>query len=324
MLPVYQKPYQDPFQIYTMLKKERNFKTQYPDEDVINIFNEINYFYLQRYRWNSDFYHEGIQKYISGFDHLQELLNRYFDDAHLRLSLLALINCFETKLRTQIIELYGAQSSDFYLTAHYTDPSIVSMFQSDLQSQNNTILQHFYSKYSGISPEQPFPPVWKAVHCLSLGKLTKISTRLDPKLEPESEIKNKLLEFIRVPSPKAYENTLDSITWLRNLCAHFDHIIARSPQYYQSFKNGKRNVGFTLKFIDKTLYNKNPNGDRFLEHRVFAWYYEVLYTVLKNTITISSFKDEINHNLSKIQDIVQKPGYTHLGFDLESTPFTII
>ncbi len=326
----YSKDYQNPQHLLTALQSTQNFHTSLPD--INSIFDSVNYYYLQRYRWNSEFYNQKIGGYENGYDHLKELLIRYNDDIELRKNLLVLLNLFESCFKNKIVNVFGKYHPLLYVMDIYNRKTL-DYIKNSLNQQEFSTKVHFYQKYKGSAYqgiEFNYPPIWKGIHCFSLGTLCNMyDIDLNKlkliRLDRANAIKKQLRKWLSCSDAKHYHQKLNDILWLRNCVAHFDHIIGRSPEYYPPAYSSNTNnkwsnvsVGYKMKWINEKLYDSNGN----LTSKSFAWYFELLFNVLDNVLVLSEHRDLANIHIVKIHDTAKKyPGfiqnnstYTHLGF----------
>ncbi|MGL4982612.1 MAG: Abi family protein [Treponemataceae bacterium] len=132
-------------ELYKKLKEENNFKTR---SDAIEVFDQVNYFYLKRYCWERDFFNPKTRQYVGKCDHLEKLLNRYKDDIILRKNLMALLNLFESSLKSKISKTFEKYHPILYAMDIYEDSTQQHIIKA-LHNEEYSAKKHFYQKYEG-------------------------------------------------------------------------------------------------------------------------------------------------------------------------------
>ena len=341
----YIKPYKYGLDLINILKS-RSFHTTYSDSDFIEILNSISYFALNRYRWYSDFYDKETKKYIiptndPNFDHLEILLTRYYDDILLKTSSMKLINIIEDTLKNKLIEFYGNIQPLSYTQYSFTEDcqiccctlqkKIKGLIRKNDGTTINSGIDHFYRKYSGTlydSISSQHPPIWKLVNCLSFSDLIKMLT-IQNNTTKDTALHSFLTTTYGCASKNILTNRFNAIRWIRNVCAHFEHIIGRGSMFYanpsRDDRSQKNNIGSSKAtgFAKDRFYYTTRQGTTCPSVRNFVWYYEVVYLLLKATAKIPIQKTQANSYLAEIKAIVLKPEYSHLGFDQNKAKFQL-
>ena len=338
--PPYQKPYKYGLELINILKL-RGFYTAYSDSDFIKILDSISYFALNRYRWHSDFYSIRTKMYTPQFDHLEMLLTRYYDDILLKTSLMKLINIIEDTLKNRLIEFYGGRHPLSYTRYSFTkncqtccctlQKKIEELVYRNNVRTINSGIDHFHRNYNGTlynSISSKHPPIWKLVNCLSFSELIKMLT-IQNDLAEDTALQSFLITTYGCASKNILINQFNAIRWIRNVCAHFEHIIGRGIMFYanppQRHRSQKNNIGSSKAtgFAKDEFYRVTPHNNTYPNYRNFAWYYEVVYLLLKATAKIPIQKTQANSYLAEIKAIVLKPEYSHLGFDQNKAKFQL-
>lgn len=153
------------------------------------------------------------------------ITNRYEFDRELRITVFAVIERIEISVRTRLIY----QLSHLFHSNWFDDPSLfknAKFFQDNLalidkdlsKSKDESILNH-YRKYS----TRTRPPAWKTLEILSLGLLSKLYSNL-----ADSKAKNEVARSFLLPHYRVFENWLQSINIIRNICAHHGRLWDRT------------------------------------------------------------------------------------------------
>ncbi len=169
------------------------------------------FFYLKN---NSN----SVFKEGSNFD---AILDLYIFDRELRLLIMDAMERIEVAIRTAISNWMSIQ----YGAHWYTDPSLFlhTFFYEDFitavkketefhkkKKRKNPIFSHYYTKYENPS----FPASWMLAEGLSLGTWSKIFEYLGNRKDKASIAKEFNLSYI------VLQSWLQSLTFLRNICAH--------------------------------------------------------------------------------------------------------
>lgn len=153
------------------------------------------------------------------------VIDIYNFDRSFRLLLFDAIERIEIGFRTRLIyELsltYGAWW--FENPVLFRDNRLfrenLKLVDSELIRSKEVFIQEHKRKYT--TPERP--PAWKTIETLSLGHLSKLYSNLNNLPE-----KKRIAQSLGVPKPLFLESWLQSVSLLRNLCAHHSRVWNRN------------------------------------------------------------------------------------------------
>lgn len=227
----------------------------------------VSYYRLEGYWWPLQ--SDKVNHIFKPGSNFQAVVDIYEFDQKLRLLLFDAIEkieiCFRTRLIYQLSHAYGPWWFETSRLFKDTDKfkENLSLIDKELRKSREVFILEHNRKYK--TPERP--PSWKTLEILSFGHLSKIYTNLDN--IPEKEDIAKSLSF---PNSIFLESWLDSISLLRNLCAHHSRIwnrnLPRSPRIPKYFPSAwlntlpKRNKVYAFICCIKYLLNAiNPAND---------------------------------------------------------------
>ncbi|MFB7844036.1 Abi family protein [Microbacterium sp. NPDC056052] len=162
----------------------------------------------------------GKNDYLSGasFDQIVHLIER---DDELRLRLMIPLSTVEQAVRTRFAHVAGREfgCQAFYLdpTKHLSDSpdalNRIRRVKEDLQNSQHPTIAH-YRHGSDVAEV----PIWVAVEVLSFGKIAWLIESLD-----SPTMREELADFFSF-SRNTFPRTLQSLSALRNVCAHHGQV----------------------------------------------------------------------------------------------------
>lgn len=167
-----------------------------------------------------------------------QIVDYYIFDRELRLLIFDAIERIEIALRTQIIYTfctnYGAwwfEDPALY-SSNYNYSKDLNKLDEELDRSSEVFISHYNSKYT--SPQRP--PAWMALEVSSMGLLSRIYK--DLKMCPA---KKSIATHFGLGHPKILESWMQSISYVRNLCAHhsrlFNRVLTLKPTYPNNTTN---------------------------------------------------------------------------------------
>ncbi|WP_242851183.1 Abi family protein [Clostridium novyi] len=185
------------------------------EEEAKFILSNVNYYrftaYLLTFKKEDDKYKSGTS--FTMISHI------YKFDRELRNLLIGLLGNIEISFRTYIAyTLAMNHGADGYLyKSNFINDKFHERFLSTLQKEkeynsNKLFIKHHNQKYNGQLP------IWVATEIMTFGTLSKLYANLLPK--DKSYIKNNLCSV----NPKLVNAWLQSLTHIRNQCAHYGRI----------------------------------------------------------------------------------------------------
>lgn len=188
-----------------------------PDDALAaRYLSNISYYRLRAYTYPYQNNQDENQPFKDNVD-IEQVMELYTFDRHLRLLVFDAIERIEIALRTQIIYHWALQNgSHWHLHQNlYKDNSKfikhLASLQKELDRCNETFVEHYYQKYTQPSE----PPAWMSLEVTSIGLLSLIFQNL--KSCPE---KKAVTHHFGLLSTDVLENWIHNFCNVRNICAH--------------------------------------------------------------------------------------------------------
>lgn len=183
----------------------------------------ISYFRLADYWYHFEADHHTHQ--FLPDSRFEEVLACYYFDKELKVLLFKAIQTIEVAVRSKVIKHFALSCGPFWFM-DATKAVNQKRFQTNLdtikkevgRSKERYIREHF-RKYS--TPE--LPPVWKTLEVISLGELSKLFNNFN-----ESQLKHDVAHEFGLNHHKFLSSWLESLTSLRNHCAHHARVWNRA------------------------------------------------------------------------------------------------
>lgn len=185
------------------------------EEEAKFMLSNVNYYrftaYLLTFKSEGDNYKKGTT-----FELISEI---YKFDRELRGLLTALLGNIEISFRTYIAYTlamnHGASgylNKNNFIDSSFHNGFLLSLEKEKGNNSNKLFIKHHNEKYNGQLP------IWVATEIMTFGMLSKLYANLLP--GDKSYIKNNLCRV----NPKLVDTWLQSLTHIRNQCAHYGRI----------------------------------------------------------------------------------------------------
>ena len=212
--------------------------------DVISYFRLADYWYhLEANHCTHQFLPDS---------HFEEVLAYYYFDKDLKALLFKAIQTIEVAVRSKVVKHFTPTCGPFW----FMDAARAvnqRRFQANLytikkevgRSKERYIREHF-RKYT--APD--LPPVWKTLEVISLGALSKLFNNFS-----ESQLKHNVAREFGLNHHKFLSSWLESLTSLRNHCAHHARVWNRAYPLKPAMPRVMPNKWITnFTFRDGSLY----------------------------------------------------------------------
>lgn len=193
--------------------------------------NTIGYYRLKGYFFN--LYDKSTQRYINGTD-FSNILKLYYFDMELSHLLFGFISQIEVALRARLVNALLIHNDALILN----DPSVFDdkelywknqgTIASEIARSNDVFIEHNYYKHDGAIP------LWAAVEIMSFGTLSKVIKTLKTGTGSSFAILVQHYQYqsakgnMVIPSKDAFTSWTQSISIMRNICAHNSRIYNRT------------------------------------------------------------------------------------------------
>lgn len=199
--------------------------------EAAHILSNISYYRLRAYMMPLQRDNDPTHTFLPNTT-FRQIVEYYIFDRKLRLLIFDAIERIEIALRTQIIYTY----SNTYGAWWFEDPSLYSnnynyskdlaKLDEELDRSSEVFIDHYNNKYT--TPQRP--PAWMSLEVSSMGLLSKIYR--DLKICPA---KKSVSAYFGLGHPKILESWMQSISYVRNICAHhsrlFNRVLTLKPTY---------------------------------------------------------------------------------------------
>ncbi len=199
--------------------------------EVEKALKSVGFYRLRGYSFN--LYDNAVKKYIPGTK-FEDVFNLYQFDEKLSVLIFSAITKIEVVLRVRLAEallIHGEplilqDSSIFKDKKQYWQN--MSAISSEISRSNDVFIKHNFDNHDGEVP------VWAAVEVLSFGTLSKIIKNLKTGTGSTYSILATNYQYqsekgIQVtPSKKMFSSWVQSVSVLRNMCAHHSRIYNRT------------------------------------------------------------------------------------------------
>lgn len=233
-----------------------------PDNNAIEVLDTIGYYRLKGYSFH--FYNKVTGRYQEGtsFSDIVKLYHFDFRLSHLVFSFLSQI---EVSLRARFVSALLLHNDPLILN----DPSIFrdkedywknqSNIASEIARSKDVFIIHNFDNYDGAIP------LWAVVEVMSFGTLSKVIKNL----KTETAAYNAIVQHYRftslsgnliVPSKDMLTSWVQSVSVLRNICAHnsriYNKVISTTPRLIDADKvnpqpryNGVYQILLAMKYL---------------------------------------------------------------------------
>lgn len=169
----------------------------------------------------------------------EAIIDLYNFDRELRFLVYDAIERIEISFRSVLVnQMCTAHGSNWYDDFQFAqdEPRFnenLNKINEELDRSKEEFIRHHETTYGKTS----YPPAWKTMQVLSFGTLSKVYSNINTSL-PE---KNTIARFLGMPNYVYLVSWMQSISILRNLCAHHSRIC-------------NRRYDFPPKKMDKSIY----------------------------------------------------------------------
>ena len=227
--------YQYPKQILTITQQIQSYidaEMQINSRsDVENALKAIGFYRLRGYSFH--LYDNSCKKYVSGTK-FEDILKLYYFDQELSGLIFSMISKIEVALRVRLVDALLIHGDALILqdSSIFKDKKMywqnISTIASEIARSNDVFIKHNFDKHEGEVP------VWAVVEVLSFGTLSKIIKNLKTGtgstyaiLADNYKYNSKKGNLVN-PSQKMFASWVQSVSILRNMCAHNSRIYNRT------------------------------------------------------------------------------------------------
>lgn len=227
--------YQYPKQILTITQQVQSYVDAGMEisaqEDVEKVLKSVGYYRLRGYSFH--LYDNATKQYVKGTK-FEDIFKLYLFDQELSALIFTMISKIEVGVRVHLVEallIHGdalilQDSSIFKEKKLYWQN--MSTVASEISRSSDVFIKHNFDNHEGEVP------VWAAVEVLSFGTLSKIIKNLKTGtgssysiLAANYQYKSKKGNLVN-PSKKMFTSWIQSVSILRNMCAHNSRIYNRT------------------------------------------------------------------------------------------------
>jgi len=165
--------------------------------------------YWHPYKRGGDFFHSGTT--------FADILDIYTLDAKLRLLLMEAIGRFEIHVRSSwtehLVHRYGSHAhlDHRHFSSELRHHEQLLILTAAVDKSNEVFVQHYKKTYD--APDSP--PLWASVELMTMGQVSRwISATKYP------DLRAAIAQDVGLPSKRVLRGVLQSLSYLRNLCAH--------------------------------------------------------------------------------------------------------
>lgn len=200
-------------------------------DEVENALKMIGYYRLRGYSFQR--YDNFTKKYIPGTK-FEDILKLYHFDQKLSDIIFSMLSKIEVALRTRVVDALLIHEDALILqdSSIFKDKKIywqnASIIASEIARSNDVFIKHNFDKHEGEVP------VWAVVEVISFGTLSKMIKNLKAgtgsayaALASNYKYTTKKGNLVN-PSQKMFTSWVQSVTVLRNMCAHNSRIYNRT------------------------------------------------------------------------------------------------
>ncbi len=271
---------------------------QFPDKDkAAHYLSNISYYRLSAYMLPLKI--QGQERFQDGvvFD---DVLQLYIFDREFRLLIFDVVEKLEVAFRTQMSYHHSQTSGPYWFEDrnHFRDADFwrkhLENIDTEVDRAKEVFKDHFFGKYD----EHERMPIWMTSEVLSLGLLSKIYRSL-----AMSKEKRDIARHFGIGHPLVLESWMQSITYVRNICAHHSRLWNRVLTLKPNYMERPTNLWITNK----------PDNDK-VYYFVCCLFY-MIRAINPNTI----FNDQLHELLGRYPKI----DLAAMGFpkDWDSEPF---
>lgn len=147
-----------------------------------------------------------------------DVLDLYYFDFYLRNILLKYITRIEVNFRTTVTykaSMEYKKTNIWFCDNNVMKPNFITYFENKIYTDNFVRNNLVLSEHKKNHKEDSFSPAWKLMECLTFGNLISIY-----KSFLDNGIRSKIASHYGINSIPTFENYIDAIRRVRNICAH--------------------------------------------------------------------------------------------------------
>ena len=227
--------YQYPKQVLTIAQQVQSYIDAGMEitsqADVEKVLKSVGFYRLRGYSFH--LYDNATKKYVPGTK-FEDILKLYQFDQELSVLILSMISKIEVALRVRLVEALLIHGEPLVLqdSSIFREKKLywqnMATIASEIARSNDVFIKHNFDNHDGEVP------VWAVVEVLSFGTLSKIIKNLKTGagssysiLAANYRYKSKKGNLVN-PSQKMFASWVQSVSVLRNMCAHNSRIYNRT------------------------------------------------------------------------------------------------
>ena len=190
--------------------------------EATHFLSQVSYYRLSGYWWSLQ--SDKVNHHFKPGARFRQALNLYLFDRELRLLVFDVIERLEIGFRTRMIyELSLAHGAWWFEDVSLFANSQLfvenlSKIKQEVSRSKEIFVRNHLSRYH---LDARFPPAWKTLEIVSFGQLSKIYKNLDHRRAP---VKDQIANNLRVANHTYLQSWLQSISDIRNTCAHHSRL----------------------------------------------------------------------------------------------------
>lgn len=254
------------------------------------ILCDIGYYRLGFY-WNCFEYDD--KHTLTPGTKFEDVVSLYYLDVDLRELLLKYIYRIEVHFRTQIVYLVSNEyknSPTWFVDSKVVSTSYIDNFykfyNADFKKNNKPIDKH-HKKYIN----DKYAPAWKTLEFMTFGASLKLFKSLR-----DEKLKEKIASSYELRSLKVFENFIQTVVYVRNMCSHGGVLydlsqplgVNKIPGNNYLFTN-RHSLDASIKAIKYLLYHISKNRESELNNKLIELFSkhqnnEIIAKIIKTKI----------------------------------------
>lgn len=224
-----------PKQIFTLQQQIQSYVDAgmviEPNDSAEDVLTRIGYYRLRGFCFH--LYDNSTKQYASGTK-FSDVVSLYNFDMALSHLLFGMLTAIEVALRARLNEALLTFGDALILTdpTPFKDKALywknMSAIASEIARSNDVFIKHNFDNHNGQIP------IWAVVETLSFGTLSKLIKNLDTASGPAFSTLARFYQYktangnTAAPSQKMLSSWIQSVSVLRNICAHNGRIYNRA------------------------------------------------------------------------------------------------
>lgn len=149
--------------------------------------------------------------------HFHNVVLLYQFDTELKALIFTAIQQIEIAVRTKMIQNIAIKHGAFWFmeSSLAKDQVTYTICMSNLRKELKRAYDEFIKEHFQKYDEPEYPPAWKTLEVASIGTLSKLFQNLS-----DNKIKKRIAHDFNIPTADCLESWLQSLTIVRNACAH--------------------------------------------------------------------------------------------------------